>query len=90
MNSVQIKDDLVDKYSLQEEQHYQPQEEDYEDDVAVEETVRDEVVVDEVHEPRAAPAEEPVGEKSKMSYASIVSTHSLWSFVVVQHTNYIY
>ncbi|VVB07177.1 unnamed protein product [Arabis nemorensis] len=72
VNSVQIKDDLVDKYSLQEEQHYQPQEEDYEDEGAVEETVRDEVVVDVVHEPRAAPAEEPVGEKSKMSYASIL------------------
>uniref|UniRef100_A0A1J3DG56 Putative G3BP-like protein n=1 Tax=Noccaea caerulescens TaxID=107243 RepID=A0A1J3DG56_NOCCA len=71
VNSVQIKDDLVDKYSLQEDQH-QPQHEEYEDEVAVEETPREEVVVDVVHEPRAAPPEEPVGEKSKMSYASIL------------------
>ncbi|ESQ44611.1 hypothetical protein EUTSA_v10003207mg [Eutrema salsugineum] len=71
VNAVQIKDDLVDKYSLQEDQH-QPQHEDYEDEVAVEETPREEVVVDAVHEPWAAPAEEPVGEKSKMSYASIL------------------
>lgn len=77
VNAVQIKDDLVDKYSLQEDQ-YQPQHEDYEDEVAVEETPREEVVVDVVHEPRAAPPpEEPVAEKSKMSYASIVSTLSL-------------
>lgn len=72
MDAVQIKDDLVDKYSLQEEdQHH----EDYEDEVEVEETPREEAVVDVVHESRAAPPEEPpVGEKSKMSYASIVST----------------
>ncbi|CAG7873313.1 unnamed protein product, partial [Brassica rapa] len=69
VNAVQINDDLVDKYSLQEDLH-QPQHEDYyEDEVAVEETPREEVV----HEPRAAPPpEEPVGEKSKMSYASIL------------------
>ncbi|CAN6874730.1 unnamed protein product [Brassica oleracea] len=72
VNAVQINDDLVDKYSLQEDQ-YQPQHEDYEDEVAVEETPREEVVVDVVHEPRAAPPpEEPVGEQSKMSYASIL------------------
>ncbi|CAN8267666.1 unnamed protein product [Cochlearia groenlandica] len=71
VNAVQIKDDLVDKYSLQDD-HHQPQHEDYEDEVAVEETPRDEVVVDVVHEARAAPPEEPVGEKSKMSYASIL------------------
>lgn len=77
MSSVQIKDDLVDKYNLQEDQH-QPQHEEYEDEVAVDETPREEVVVDDVvHEPRAAPPEEPVGEKSKMSYASIVSRHIL-------------
>lgn len=86
VNAVQIKDDLVDKYSLQEDQR-QPQQEDYEDEVAIEETPREEVAVDVVHEHRAAPAEEPVGEKSKMSYASIVSAHSLWSCVVVQHSN---
>ncbi|KAH0854966.1 hypothetical protein HID58_024540 [Brassica napus] len=69
VNAVQINDDLVDKYSLQEDLH-QPLHEDYnEDEVAVEETPREEVV----HEPRAAPPpEEPVGEKSKMSYASIL------------------
>jgi hypothetical protein len=71
VNAVQIKDDLVDKYSLQEDQH-QPQHEDYEDEVAIEETPREEVAVDVVHEHRAAPVEEPVGEKSKMSYASIL------------------
>jgi hypothetical protein len=86
VNAVQIKDDLVDKYSLQEDQH-QPQHEDYEDEVAIEETPREEVAVDVVHEHRAAPVEEPVGEKSKMSYASIVSAHSLWSCLVVQHSN---
>lgn len=81
VNAVQINDDLVDKYSLQEDQ-YQPQHEDYEDEVAVEETPREEVVVDVVHEPRAAPPpEEPVGEQSKMSYASIVSTLSLYNFL---------
>ncbi|CAH8358119.1 unnamed protein product [Eruca vesicaria subsp. sativa] len=68
VNAVQIKDDLVDEYSLQEDQHR----EDYEDEVEVDETPREEVVVDVVHEPRAAPPEEPVGEKSKMSYASIL------------------
>ncbi|KAG7536539.1 Nuclear transport factor 2 eukaryote [Arabidopsis suecica] len=71
VNAVQIKDDLVDKYSLQEDQH-QPQHEVYEDEVAIEETPREEVAVDVVHEHRAAPAEEPVVEKSKMSYASIL------------------
>ncbi|CAH8323166.1 unnamed protein product [Eruca vesicaria subsp. sativa] len=71
VNAVQINDDLVDKYSLQEDQH-QPQHEEYEDEVAVEEAPREEVVVDVVHEPRAAPPEEPVAEKSKMSYASIL------------------
>lgn len=76
VNAVQIKDDLVDKYSLQEDQH-QHQQEDYEDEVAIEETPGDEVAVDVVREVRAVPAEEPVGEKSKMSYASIVSTNSL-------------
>ncbi|KAJ0252587.1 RNA recognition motif domain-containing protein [Hirschfeldia incana] len=70
VDAIQIKDDLVDKYSLQEEdQHH----EDYEDDVEVEETPREEVVVDVVHEPRAAPPQEPpVVERSKMSYASIL------------------
>ncbi|CAH2046539.1 unnamed protein product [Thlaspi arvense] len=72
VSAVQIKDDLVDKYSLQEEQHHQPQHEEYEDEVAVEEAPREEVVVDVVHEPRSVQAEEPVGEKSKMSYASIL------------------
>ncbi|KAF8091300.1 hypothetical protein N665_0448s0016 [Sinapis alba] len=67
VNAVQIKDDHVDKYSLQEEQPHH--EDDYEDEVEVEETPRKEVVV---HEPRAAPPEEPLGEKSKMSYASIL------------------
>ena len=86
VNAVQINDDLIDKYSLQEDLH-QPQHEDYyEDEVAVEETPREEVV----HEPRAAPPpEEPVGEKSKMSYASIVSTHPLYNFFflgIFQHT----
>ncbi|EOA13372.1 hypothetical protein CARUB_v10026409mg [Capsella rubella] len=71
VNAVQIKDDLVDKYSLQEDQH-QPQQEDYVDEVAIEETPREEVAVEVVHEHRAAPPEEPVGEKSKMSYASIL------------------
>ncbi|KAJ0262623.1 Nuclear transport factor 2 [Hirschfeldia incana] len=71
VKAVQINDDLVDKYSLQEDQ-YQPHHEDYEDEVAVEETPREEVVVDVVHEPRAAPPEEPLGGKSKMSYASIL------------------
>ncbi|XP_010481792.1 PREDICTED: ras GTPase-activating protein-binding protein 1 [Camelina sativa] len=70
VNAVQIKDDLVDKYSLQEDQH-QPQQEDYVDEVAIVETPREEVAVDVVHEHRAAPAEEPI-EKSKMSYASIL------------------
>ncbi|CAF1730970.1 unnamed protein product [Brassica oleracea] len=70
VDAVQIKDDPVDKYSLQEDQHH----EDYEDEVEeVEETPREEVVVDVVHESRAAPPEEPpAGEKSKMSYASIL------------------
>ncbi|KAJ4901729.1 Nuclear transport factor 2 (NTF2) family protein with RNA binding (RRM-RBD-RNP motifs) domain [Raphanus sativus] len=73
VNSVQINDDLVDKYSLQEDQYQPHHEEDYEDEVAVQESPREEVVVvDVVHEPRPAPPEEPLGEKSKMSYASIL------------------
>ncbi|CAN8247863.1 unnamed protein product [Cochlearia groenlandica] len=71
VSSVQIKDDLVDKYSLQEDQ-YQPQQEHYEDEVVVDETHRDDVAVDVVHETRAAAEEPVVGEKSKMSYASIL------------------
>ncbi|XP_010522529.1 PREDICTED: putative G3BP-like protein [Tarenaya hassleriana] len=78
VNSVHIEDDPIDKYSLPEEPH-QPHEEDIENEVVVEETPVEEEVsashqvsVETVHEPPAAPAEIPVGEKSKMTYASIL------------------
>ncbi|XP_010556866.1 PREDICTED: putative G3BP-like protein [Tarenaya hassleriana] len=74
VNSVHIEDGPIDKYSLPEEPH----QEDIENEVVVGETPVEEVsashqvVVETVHEPLAAPAEEPIGEKSKMTYASIL------------------
>ena len=75
VNSVHIEDDPVDKYSLPE----QPQEEDAEAEVVVEEAPAEETlalhhsVVNTVQEPPAMPLEEPVGEPPRRTYASIVS-----------------
>ncbi|XP_010542905.1 PREDICTED: putative G3BP-like protein [Tarenaya hassleriana] len=77
VNSVRIEDDPIDKYSLPEEPH-QPHQEYFDNEVVVEETPVEDVYAshlgadETVHEPSAAPAEEPVGEKSKMTYASIL------------------
>ncbi|TYI74077.1 hypothetical protein E1A91_D07G175200v1 [Gossypium mustelinum] len=74
VNSVHIDDDPIDKYSLPE----QPQEEDFEDEVVVEEAPADETlashhnVVGIVQEIPAMPLEEPVGELPRKTYASIV------------------
>ncbi|MBA0790958.1 hypothetical protein Gohar_015569 [Gossypium harknessii] len=74
VNSVHIDDDPIDKYSLPE----QPQEEDFEDEVVVEEAPADETlashhnVVGIVQEIPAMPLEEPVGEPPRKTYASIV------------------
>ncbi|XVE77980.1 hypothetical protein DITRI_Ditri13aG0107500 [Diplodiscus trichospermus] len=74
VNSVHIEDDTVDKYSLPE----QPQEEDAEAEVVVEEAPAEENlslhhgVVNTVQEPPAMPLEEPVGEPPKRTYASIL------------------
>ncbi|PPD89632.1 hypothetical protein GOBAR_DD13419 [Gossypium barbadense] len=76
VNSVHIDDDPIDKYSLPE----QPQEEDFEDEVVVEEAPADETlashhnVVGIVQEIPAMPLEEPVGELPRKTYASIGST----------------
>lgn len=75
MNSVDIEDDPVDKYSLPEQQVQQ----DYETEVVVEETPAEETyassfqsVVNTVQETPAVSVEEPVGEPEKKTYASIV------------------
>ncbi|MBA0675002.1 hypothetical protein Goari_016569 [Gossypium aridum] len=74
VNSVHIDDDPIDKYSLPE----QPQEEDFEDEVVVEEAPADETlashhnVVGIVQEIPAMPLEEPVGEPPRKTYASIL------------------
>ncbi|XWS47037.1 hypothetical protein CRYUN_Cryun14cG0118900 [Craigia yunnanensis] len=74
VNSVYIEDDPVDKYSLPE----QPQEEDAEAEVVVEEAPAEETlalhhsVVNTVQEPLATPLEEPVGEPPRRTYASIL------------------
>nr|KJB10044.1 hypothetical protein B456_001G181600 [Gossypium raimondii] len=74
VNSVHIDDDPIDKYSLPE----QPQEEDFEHEVVVEEAPADETlashhnVVGIVQEIPAMPLEEPVGEPPRKTYASIV------------------
>ncbi|KAG8489040.1 hypothetical protein CXB51_017108 [Gossypium anomalum] len=74
VNSVNMDDDPVDKYSLPE----QPQEEDFEDEVVVEEAPADETlashhnVVGIVQEIPAMPLEEPVGEPPRKTYASIL------------------
>lgn len=75
VNSVHIDDDPVDKYSLPE----QPQEEDFEVEVVVEEAPAEESlashhnVVGTVQETPAMPLEEPVREPPRKTYASIVS-----------------
>ncbi|OMP03218.1 hypothetical protein COLO4_10570 [Corchorus olitorius] len=74
VNSVSIEDDPVDKYSLPE----QPQQEDVEAEVVVEEAPAEEThvshdsVVNSVPELPAVPMEEPVGEPPKKTYASIL------------------
>ncbi|KAK8631056.1 hypothetical protein V6N13_079821 [Hibiscus sabdariffa] len=74
VNSVHIDDDPVDKYSLPE----QPQEEDFEAEVVVEEAPAEETpathhsVVSTVQETPAMPLEEPVGEAPRKTYASIL------------------
>ncbi|GMJ00751.1 hypothetical protein like AT5G43960 [Hibiscus trionum] len=74
VNSVHIYDDPVDKYSLPD----QPQEEDFEAEVVVEETPAEETpathhsVVSTVQETPAMPLEEPVGEAPRKTYASIL------------------
>ncbi|XP_022771338.1 ras GTPase-activating protein-binding protein 2-like isoform X2 [Durio zibethinus] len=74
VNSVHIEDDPVDKYSLPE----QPQQEDVEAEVVVEEAPADETlasyhsVVNAVQEPTAMALEEPVGKPPKRTYASIL------------------
>ncbi|XP_020425875.1 putative G3BP-like protein isoform X1 [Prunus persica] len=74
MNSVDIEDDPVDKYSLPEQQVQQ----DYETEVVVEETPAEETyasfqsVVNTVQETPAVSVEEPVGEPEKKTYASIL------------------
>ncbi|KAE8665123.1 hypothetical protein F3Y22_tig00112673pilonHSYRG00032 [Hibiscus syriacus] len=73
VNSVHIDDDPVDKYSLLE----QPQEEDFEAEVVVEEAPAEETpathygVVITVQETPDLPLEEPVGEAPRKTYASI-------------------
>lgn len=80
VNSVNIEDDLVDKYSLPE----QPQQEDVEAEV-VEESPAEETlvahhnVVNTVQEPPAMALEESVEEPPRRTYASIVSTSLLLS-----------
>ncbi|XVF21508.1 hypothetical protein REPUB_Repub12eG0096000 [Reevesia pubescens] len=75
VNSVHLEDDPVDKYSLPEQQ---PQQEDFEAEVVVEEEPVEETlasyhnVVNTVQEPPAMPLEEPVGEPPKRTYASIL------------------
>ncbi|KAA3458693.1 ras GTPase-activating protein-binding protein 1-like [Gossypium australe] len=74
VNSVHVDDDPVEKYSLPE----QPQEEDFEDEVVVEEAPADETLVSHhnvvgiVQEIPAMPLEEPVGEPPRKTYASIL------------------
>ncbi|OMO64999.1 hypothetical protein CCACVL1_21587 [Corchorus capsularis] len=74
VNSVSIEDDPVDKYSLPE----QPQQEDVEAEVVVEEAPAEEThvshdsVVNSVPELPAVSMEEPVGEPPKKTYASIL------------------
>lgn len=74
VNSVHIEDDTVDKYSLPE----QPQKEEPEAEIVVEETPVEESsyfhqnVVSNVQEPSATAPVEPVGEPPKKTYASIL------------------
>ncbi|KAB2021893.1 hypothetical protein ES319_D07G171400v1 [Gossypium barbadense] len=85
VNSVHIDDDPIDKYSLPE----QPQEEDFEDEVVVEEAPADETlashhnVVGIVQEIPAMPLEEPVGELPRKTYASI-GNHRLMVFYLLK------
>ncbi|XP_021279800.1 putative G3BP-like protein isoform X4 [Herrania umbratica] len=76
VNFVHIEDDPIDKYSLPE----QPQEEDVEDEVVVEEAPAEETLashhtgVNTVQEPPAMPLEEPVVEPARRTYASIITS----------------
>ncbi|XP_028958399.1 nuclear transport factor 2 isoform X1 [Malus domestica] len=74
VNSVDVEDDPVDKYSLPEQQVQQ----DFETEVVVEETPAEETyssfqsAVNNVQDEPAAAVEEPVGEPQKKTYASIL------------------
>ncbi|XP_041008021.1 nuclear transport factor 2 isoform X2 [Juglans microcarpa x Juglans regia] len=74
VSSIHIEDDLVDKYSLPEQQ----EQEDYETEIVVEETPVEEPspsfqsMANTVHEAPAPAVEEPVGEAPKKTYASIL------------------
>lgn len=84
VNSIHIEDDLVDKYSLPEQQ----QQEDYETEIVVEETPVEEPspsfqsMINTVHEAPAPAVEESVGEAPKKTYAAIVCTSSIFRFCV--------
>lgn len=74
VNSVDIEDDPVDKYSLPEQQF----EQEFETEVVVEETPQEETyasfqsAVNTVQDTPATSVEEPVGEPQKKTWASIV------------------
>lgn len=74
VDPVHIEDDPIDKYSLP-EQH---QQEEFEDEVVVEEAPVEDLVashqnvVNSVQEPLSAVIDEPIGEPEKRTYASIV------------------
>ncbi|XP_039036947.1 nuclear transport factor 2-like [Hibiscus syriacus] len=87
VNSVHIDDDPVDKYSPPE----QPQEEDFEAEVVVEEALAEETpsnhhiaAVITVQETPAMPSEEPVGEAPRRTYASILGVPKEQSVSSVQ------
>ncbi|XWS31367.1 hypothetical protein CRYUN_Cryun23aG0070200 [Craigia yunnanensis] len=82
VNSVHVEDDPVDKYSLPE----QPQQEDVEAEVVVEEAPAEETlalhhsVVNALQEPPGMALEEPLGEPPRRTYASIEQSASSVQF----------